>query len=455
MTRSRNYWAPAAVLLFGVVCLIDVCLIDGPALAVQDDGPLGMIIGLLRDEEPEMRALALQQIREELPGEDVTKKFAELLPDLPTAAQAGLLEALGDRGDAAARPAVLEMLGSEKEPVRAAALRAMGFLGELSDVALLAEKASAGSKLESLAARQSLVKLRGDQINAAIVATMAESKPDVRAELLGVLAARNAKETLPTVIEGAKDSESVVRLAALGALRFLADESHTATIVESVQTAKDSAERAQAQLALLAISSRDGQASVEAIIAGLADADAPARIVLLTALARSGGEKPLAEILARFDDEDQSVSDQAVRLVSGWGDRAAVEHLLKIAQESQSDRHQILAIRGLVRLAGPAEDKPADLETLTQLMELAKRPEEKLLVVGALGGIATDQSLTLATSAMEDSTLAKEAALAAVMIAEKIEAGDKDKIRAAMEKVVQDAKDEAIRGRAKKVLESL
>ena len=86
-----------------------------------------------------MRAVGLQQVREQAKGPAATKRFAALLPKLPPDAQAGLLDALGDRGDKAARPALLDMLKSRDEPVRAAALRALGSLGEPDDVPLLAQ----------------------------------------------------------------------------------------------------------------------------------------------------------------------------------------------------------------------------------------------------------------------------------------------------------------------------
>jgi hypothetical protein len=75
--------------------------------------------------------------------------------------------------------------------------------------------------------------------------------------------------------------------------------------------------------------------------------------------------------------------------------------------------------------------------------------------VGVLGGVATAESLELVTSAMDQSALAEESGLAAVMIAEKMEEGDRDKIRAAMEKVVRGVEDQRIRERARKVLDLL
>jgi HEAT repeat protein len=433
------------------------CVLAGSASAAQeepDDSVIQMVVELLGDEDLEMRAVGLQQVREEVPGEAATKTFAALLPKLPPDARAGLLEALGDRGDTAARPAVLEMLSDQQEAVRAAAVKALGALGGAADVPLLAGKAATDSKLEKGAARLSLVRLRGDDVNQAIVSALAEGKPNVRVELLGVLAARGAKETLPTVLASAEDPDASVRLAALGALRFLADEAQVAMLVKILKAAKDPPQRGKAELALLVVCSRSGQACAEAIIAGLADADVPSRVALLHALARAGGPKALAEVVAHLKDNDQAVRDEALRMLSIWADPAAVDHLRAAAQNGENLRCQVLAIRGLVRQASPQGEKPADLKLLAEAMNLAKRPQEKRLVLGVLGGVATPESLALVTPAIDQPGLADEAGLAAVMIAEKM-SGDKGALRPALEKVLKGAKSQQIRQRAQKALGSL
>jgi len=445
--------AAPRLLLVGLVCLTGNSL--WAAEKEPDDPLVQMVVELVGDADRDMRALGLQHVREEVPGEAATRRFAALLPELPADAQAGLLEALGDRGDVTARPAVLDALKSKDQTVRAAALRALGGLGSAAEVPLLAEKAAAGSDPEKQAARRSLIRLQGDKVNAALVGAMATAAPSVRVELLAALAARNAKEALPTVLQNAKDAEPSVRVAALEALRYLATEDDTAAVVDILKTAADDAERSKAELALLAVCNRGREASAEAIIAGLEDADVPSQIALLHALARAGGADALEAVVGRLDDEDEAVRDEAARMLSRWRDPAAATHLVKIAETGESLRHHVLAIRGLVRLASPREDKPADLTMLAEAMNLAKRPQEKRLALGVLGGIGTSGSLALVAPALDDPALAEEAGLAAVMIAEKMQDGDKDQIRTALEKVNRLVKSEQIRKRAQKVLESL
>ena len=106
LARRRRGWLVPAACLWSIGL---VCLLVGDTRAADeapDEALLQMIVELVSDSDRDMRALGLQRVREEAPGEAATKRFVELLPKLPPDAQAGLLEALGERGDAVARPTV-------------------------------------------------------------------------------------------------------------------------------------------------------------------------------------------------------------------------------------------------------------------------------------------------------------------------------------------------------------
>ncbi len=449
--RARMATIYAACLSIGIMSIANTSVWGQEE---EEDPLLQMVVELVSDTDRDMRALGLQQVREEAPGEAATKKFVELLPKLATDAQADLLEALGERGDVVARPKVLEMVDGKEEAVRVASLRALGGLGSAAEVPLLGKWAAAGTDSEKSAAVQSLVRLRGDDVNAAIVKGMSDADTPVQVALLGVLADRNAKEALPSVLEAAKGTEASVRLAALKALRYLADESNAADVVGLLKAAAEDDERGLAELALLVVCSRGREKCAGAIVDGLDGADGAARIALLHALARAGGADSLAAIVEQVKNDDEAVQDEAVRMLSAWPDAAVKSHLMDIANGDNA-RHQIVAIRGLVRLAGPQQEQPADVDTLSKVMEMAKRPQEKRLVLGVLGEVASSESLALAMSAVSDLSVAEEAGLAAAKIAEKIEGAEADEIRTAMQKVLRFVQNKQTRERVQKVLESL
>jgi HEAT repeat protein len=414
-----------------------------------------MIEGLLRDSDPDMRALALQQIRSEVPGEAATKRFAGLLPGLKPEAQGELIDALDERGDKTALPAVIKMLKSKQDGVRAVALQALGSLGGAAEVPVLARKAAAGSEAERAAARQSLRRLKGDDVQGALVSCLTKEDTEVQVELLGILADRGATPTVPDILQCARAESAPVRLAALEALKLLADEQQTAELVSLVKAAGDTRERRKASAALMEVCGRGKSACAGAIVAGIGDAEPKARLVLLRSLAEAGGGAALKAVVAELQTEEKSVRDEAVRVLSSWQDASAVPHLMAVAGKEGNLLYHVLAIRGLVRLASAAEGKDADLQTLGKVVAIARRPDEKRLILGALGGGKNVEALELVVALMDSEGLTEEAALAAVALAEKLDKKAAKSVRAAMQKVLEKSKDEAARARAEEILKAL
>jgi HEAT repeat protein len=413
-----------------------------------------MIVELINGSDSDMRTLAFQQIRESVPGEDATRRFVELLPTLTTDLQVKLIDALGERGDAVARPAILNMLNSKTEAIRDVAARALPGVASPADVLVLAKMAATGSGPETGAARRSLRLLRGDTMSVAMTEAIKGADGKTKIELMGALVDRKVTKSIPAMLKSLEDSDLAVRLAVLDALRAMASEEYTAVIVERLKSAKDKSEIRKTGLALVATCRRGKIKTADAVIAGFKGADAATRISLMRALLEAGGPKSLNEIVARLKDKDKSVSSEAVRVLAGWPDRAATPTLKTLARDKKNLRNHILAIRGLARLASPGKDRAPDFATLSEAMKLATRKEEKVLVLGTLGRIPTLESLTLAASFMDQPTLVEDAGLAAVLIAEKIHENKTAPVRTVMQKVAKTVKNKKTQDRAKKVLEA-
>ena len=442
-------------LLLALLLSVGLALFPAGAAHGADDDVVDMIVELIKGSDEDMRMLALQQIRETVPGKDATRRFVELLPTLPPDVQVKLIDALGERGDAAARPVILKMLNSETVAIRAVAARALSGLASPADIPVLAKMAAAGSKPERDAARHSLRQLPGHEMSLAMTEALKNADAKSKIELMTALTDRNVRESVPVLLRSADDADLGVRLAVLAALRAMADENHTAAIVKRIKSAQDKTERRRAALALLATCKRGQAKCADAVIAGFEGADAATRIFLMRALPLAGGQRSLNEIVARLQDDDEGVRVEAVRVLAGWPDPAATAHLMPLARDVKNLRNHVLAIRGIVRLASPGKGRPADLATLSEAMKLATRKEEKVLVLGALGTIPTLESLALVASCLDQSAIVEDAGFAAVLIAEKISGGNRGQVRAVMQKVAETVRSEKTRDRAKKVLEGL
>jgi HEAT repeat protein len=332
---------------------------------------------------------------------------------------------------------------------------ALATTGSAADVKLLAPIAASADRDAAAAARSSLVRIAGDDVDGAIAAAIGGAAPGVRAVLIRSLAARGARGCVAAVIERVKDPDASVRLAALEALGALGGAAQTATTVEILKAAKDAKERAAAEKALLAICGRGREKSTEALLSGLRGADAASRCALLRALGRAGGGKALAAVRSATKDKDDQVSDEAVRVLSAWGDLAAAEYLLDLATEAAKASHRVLALRGYVRLAGLQRSNADKLKMLTKAEPLAKKPGEKKLILAGLGNVPTPESLRRILSHLEDAALVEEASAAAVRIARSVAGRDRGLVRLAMTRVLAKAKNRRTRRDAQRMLDRL
>ena len=145
-------------------------------------------------------------------------------------------------------------------------------------------------------------------------------------------------------------------------------------------------------------------------------------------------------VQAATADKEASVSDDAVRVLSEWPDLAAAPHLLTIAKTSGKMNQQVLALRGYVRLAGVEKNGAKKMTMLTESMGLAKRPDEKKLVLGQLANVRTLESMKLIAPCLDDPKLANEAGTAAVRVGRDAAKKDRDLVIEAMTKVVATTK---------------
>ena len=215
-------------------------LVFGPQLAPParaDDDLVQTVSNLVSDKDKDVRAVGLEQVRDEVKGPEATRRFAALLPKLAPEAQVGLLGALAERGDAAARPAVLDLLNHSQGEVRGAAIRALGALGDKDDVPRLTKLLGEADGQQDAAA--AITRLHGEGINAALCAEMKTAAPAQRVKLLQLLVARHAIDSVPTLLDAAKDADAGVRVAALEALGQLAGPEGVAKLARLILDAKD------------------------------------------------------------------------------------------------------------------------------------------------------------------------------------------------------------------------
>ena len=367
------------------ICLVANSATLAPA-ADAGDKLVERIVKLIADPDREFRAAALEQVRSSARGADRTRTFAAELPKLEPSAQAALIMALADRGDAAARPAVVEVLAKSKdEDARSAALAALGEIGAAEDLPALVKALSASSAAEQQAARTALRRMRGGFVVKSLAAGVKTADLQTRAALVELLAARRATSEMPVFIAASVDDDARVRGAAMTALGQLAGPEQVAAMIRAVLKAQKGGERdaAERNVALVCARIENEDQRADALIAALNQVDASRRDELLSLAGRVGGRR-----LIDFVGDLATGSDEARRLLaidalSKWPDASPADKLLEIANRANDAAQREQAFEGYVKLAA-TRDGRSDKERLRrmkQAMQAARTPQEQSLVI--------------------------------------------------------------------------
>jgi len=426
----------------------------GLASAEPDKAPQ-LLIKALKGDVPELRDTAAAIIAE-TSGADATALYAEALRKLPRDGQVALLRGLSDRKDPVARPAVAKIAEKGKKEVKLAALKALGSLGGAEDVGTLAKLLTSSEAETTDAAKAGLTVMRGKGVDPAIAAAASDAEPPVRAQLLELMATRRAKEAVPLAVANLGNADASVRVASLRVLDQLGGKDEVAVTVKAVLKAADDSERTAAGKALSAICSRNGNDALPVVLAAMNEAGAASRVVLLRGVGQIGGPDALKTVLAALKDPEQAVSSEAVRVLSEWPTLDAVPHLLQLAKSEDLSR-QVLALRGYVRLAGIEPSAESKTQMLKAAMDLAKRPDEKKLVLGAWGAVPTQQSLDTLRPCLDDAAVRDEAASGIIAIAPELAKDQKAKpqVLDALKAVVGKCENPQLRKKAQEVLATL
>ncbi len=416
-----------------------------------------VVCAALTNGDPALESMAIQLVPE-VPGTAATEQFAQCLGKAPVPVQTLLLGALAVRRDAAARGAVQTAASSEDRTVRLAALNALGTLGDATAVKLLVDRAMSGAEpAEGEASRNSLVRLRGARVNEVLTGMLAQGDAKVKAELIRILAARNAASALPDLEKTAEAPDGMVRQESWKAMGGLAKTSNLAALLELLVRVRED-EREEAEKAVAAVLKRTDRPEVTGVLQKLDAVETPAaRISLIRLLAAVGDDSALPALRKAIQAGDAGVREAAVRGLAAWPTPAAFEDLVNLARDAQESVHRVLALRAALRLSSQAQGRTPEQMTalVTELMQLAKVTAERKAVLAELGRCPTLGALQLSQKLLADPELATEAGVAVTQIASAIRDTHRDQVLAALQQLLAANRDPALAARACKVLKDI
>lgn len=438
--------------------LLCSCVCLGAAGSSQDD-PVGIVLEILRSGDQEMQAVAIAMVKE-MPGPEVTKALAKELPNLSAAGQVQLLSALGDRGDAAALPAVVAMTKAKDASVRIASLRALGQLGDASSVELLAQAAAGSSGEEQKAARASLYRLRDPQADQAILAGVPKADAKTKVELISAVGERNVRAGVGALLKTAQDEDRKVRIESLRVLKVVAGPEDLPALVELLVKAQSSFDRSEAQKTVVAVAHKieDKNRQSSSVLAALpAVTEVEARCSLLSVLGKIGDNNGLPVLKTALKDSNVEVQAAAIRALADWPTPEPLAELMNVAENSGNKVHKILALRGFIRLLGLENARPAE-ETVAmykKAMSLSADAAEKKNVLSGLAGAKSLAALNMAAEYLNDQTLSNEAGFAAIKIAQGIYKDSPQQAMEMLKKIAQTARSDSLRQQAQETIDGI
>ena len=424
------------------------------AIVTRGSDAVELMLQQLRTDDKALFGVGLAAAHE-LGGTQVTQALVGELGKLPPVRQTLLIRALGNRGDKAALPAVVDAAKTGPVEVRVAAAGVLATLGDASAVPVLLEMAAQADAQLATAARESLVELPGQEVDAALTGMFQKSAGDARVLAMEMIGQRGVGMAVPLLMEAAAGQQGQARLTAIRALGSTVDFDRLNVLIDALLEPADADVAAAAKEALgkACLRMPDRDACATKLADRLPDAPDAAKDNLLELLGVVGGDKALQTVSAVAREGTERGQDAATRVLGEWMSPAAAPVLLDLAKTG-SDRYKVRALRGYIRLIRQFGSIP-DAEKLAMCREAfaaAQRDDERRLALEAAQRVASRESLDMVLTHLDNPELKEAAGSAAVSIGERILNSERAAVAEAMKRVLQATGDTELANRAKAVL---
>ncbi|MCL2306560.1 MAG: hypothetical protein FWC43_14575 [Planctomycetaceae bacterium] len=429
-------------------------------LTLGNEG-VDLLVKQIHSDNPKLFAVAMKAARELPVGAEVTKKLVAQLAEVKdNARRAQLILAIGDRTDADSRKVSLAPIAalakSDNAAVAVAAIVALKNIGDVSVLATLLDAASSANSEIAAAAKATLEGIPGKEVDQAIVALFEKGDAKTQKAAIGLIDARRIVSAFPLLKKAATSTNSEIRGAALSALAevvTLADLENLFAVLPAATTEEQAVEN---QKLLKAACSRMPREEVAAkMVEILNKADEKAKPNLLDILMQIGGPTAIKTVTDYAFGNSPTMKNKATELLGKWREpedaNAVAAACLKLAQSK--DQYSQRGLRGYVRYPRqyPMEETQR-IEMVRTYLTLATRSEDKELVFQAFTKYPSAKMLEEAMKLLDDDSIREKACEAAVSVAEKIQ-GASQATADAMKKVIETARGEQTKERAKRVLE--
>jgi HEAT repeat protein len=376
------------------------------------------------------------RVARELDGVEVDKALAEELSKAKPERAALLITAMADRQKTVDVKAILQALGAEAKPVRLAAAKALGSVGNLSCVDALLKVAKSSDTELIDAAVMALSQIPDESVDADVAKRLSSAEGATLIMLIRAAGERGVAAN-DSVIKALENADAAVRNAAFTALGDTLPAEKLSVLIGQYLTPKFQEDKDIAFKSLMTASIRmpDREACATELTKAYAKGSTEAKVKLLEILGAVGGTKALNSVSEAAMSTEEAIKDSATKVLGSWMTIDAAPVLLNLTEKLPLDKYQVRAVRAYLRIARQFDMQPAQrLEMAKTALTIAKQPEEKKLVLDALKRIPNLDSLAMAVSMASIEEIKTEAIAAANDIAGKIK-DQKDKVQEVLSKL--------------------
>ncbi len=392
----------------------------GAILARGQDG-IPLLVEQLHSDDRALFRLALGTARE-FPGSEIDKVLVTEMTKSPDDRAALIVQAMADRKDTVVLTAILKAAEQGPLAVRLSAVDALARVGNVTCLNSLLKIAVDKDAELSVAAKDTLAEIPGDNVNAQIVALLPKAEGATYPLLIELVGKRRI-EAVPQLLKALDNNSDVVRTAALVALGETVSLQQLSVLIDQVVAPKKSEDAEIAQKALKAASIR--MADREACAKELSTAvdrvkSVPVKGTLLQILGSMGGTNALQAVGKAAKSTDAQLQDISSRLLGEWMTEDAAPVLLELAK-IPSNPYQVRALRGYIRIARQFVLPDAKRTEMCQTaFDAARQTAEKKLVLDILKRYPTVDNLKMTITLMKVPELKDDATQAMLVIAQKL-----------------------------------
>lgn len=339
-------------------------------------------------------------------------------------------------------PFALEAAQSSDETLRNAGILAVGALGGRAEVPFLLEQSRTGANKDLAKVALSRMSRRG--IDDLLLENLKSEQDNEKFLILADVLSRRYNTNMRSILlEKAGTTDSPNRLQLLQLAEPLSTKNDLEDYVKAWTLITDRRQKDQAEQIIARLSEGDASSVLQALGNNWETPDA------LMLLGRVGDAHTLEQIRK---------STNAIYALRNWTDAKVADDLLAIVVDAKySDEDRISSLRAFIRVISLPNDRIGirinDTEKvgrLTEAFALAKRVDEKRLIIERVGQIRTIDSLRFILKYMDDAELQERVCQSVLDLAHHVDfkRSAKDEFNAALDKVLTVTKRNDFRDRA-------